>query len=230
MITQTSNPALRTLSPPSPLPHLRFANAVVHCARESDVLLIVLRSLQCVRVRVCVYVRVCVCVCVCVCVRVRACVCVCVCACLRTCVRACLRTCVLLHQRVCHSPPPHFLNRTAFLKGCHGAHYDCRCCQLCDVSRVKHDPTYHRRTNTHRHTQTLTHHSVCSRFRSCGDNVAATITCQHLMHNRNAIFEKGLRPHKVRAPKRNHLWKKEQGYKSIRSIVQGCGFLFVLFC
>ena len=83
MITQTSNPALRTLSPPSPLPHLRFANAVVHCARESDVLLIVLRSLQCVRVRVCVYVRVCVCVCVCVCVRVRACVCVCVCACVQ---------------------------------------------------------------------------------------------------------------------------------------------------
>eukprot|EP00949_MAST-11_sp_MAST-11-sp1_P003020 g3020.t1 len=30
---------------------------------------------------------------------------------------------------------------------------------------------------------------------AAGDNVAATITPQHLLYNRNAIFEKGLRPH-----------------------------------
>ncbi|EDQ87661.1 uncharacterized protein MONBRDRAFT_27072, partial [Monosiga brevicollis MX1] len=31
---------------------------------------------------------------------------------------------------------------------------------------------------------------------SQGPNVAATITCQHLLYNRNALFDKGLRPHK----------------------------------
>lgn len=39
--------------------------------------------------------------------------------------------------------------------------------------------------------------SVYSVCRAQGANVAATITCQHLLHNRNVIFDKGLRPHRV---------------------------------
>ena len=38
---------------------------------------------------------------------------------------------------------------------------------------------------------------VCS-VREQGPNVAATITCQHLIYTRSAIFAKGLNPHKVR--------------------------------
>lgn len=36
--------------------------------------------------------------------------------------------------------------------------------------------------------------------KSAGENVAATITPQHLLYNRNAIFESGLRPHKYCLP------------------------------
>ncbi|EGD81508.1 dihydroorotase [Salpingoeca rosetta] len=52
--------------------------------------------------------------------------------------------------------------------------------------------------------------------RSCGSNVAATITCQHLIHNRNAIFEKGLRPHKYCLP----ILKTEADRQALLSAIQ----------
>lgn len=39
---------------------------------------------------------------------------------------------------------------------------------------------------------------------SSGDNVAATITCQHILYNRNALFQGGLQPHNYCLPVLKH--------------------------
>eukprot|EP00043_Microstomoeca_roanoka_P011282 m.106512 g.106512 ORF g.106512 m.106512 type:complete len:361 (+) comp15152_c2_seq9:332-1414(+) len=51
---------------------------------------------------------------------------------------------------------------------------------------------------------------------SCGENVAATITCQHLLHTRNDIFNKGLRPHKYCLP----ILKKHEDRQALIAAIQ----------
>ena len=51
----------------------------------------------------------------------------------------------------------------------------------------------------------ITTKAACDFVKSCGPNVAATITAHHLLYTRSAIFNKGLRPHMVcSCPARTH--------------------------
>lgn len=50
-----------------------------------------------------------------------------------------------------------------------------------------------------------------------GKNVAATITAHHLLYNRNAIFDKGLRPHMYCLPVLKHETNRQSLLQAIKS-------------